>query len=277
MHIRAGWRRAAKPQRGALFLGENEGRDELPADKKDILGVEEVAEYLGVGTVTVYRWCREGRLPCLKIGKFWRIRREALEDFLSRGERPTSLVGQLRSYLFVPDSLIGIARTTYMLHRLDAAFLQVGELRGGLLVKFHGGEPETPEDELRAALERYGLAVTRLEREGRFRFVAEQNPVDGRAEVLERLAAEDTEAGRTIWASFDWTEQVGLDMALRQQEALKDIAEARQLVVKTGVLEEVASGWPIAELRRAQMVHSGTIWISDAGLSLSRVTPLGPG
>ena len=50
--------------------------------KKDLLGPEEVAEYLGVGLVTVYRWCREGRLPCLKVGKHWRIRQGALEDLL---------------------------------------------------------------------------------------------------------------------------------------------------------------------------------------------------
>ncbi len=35
----------------------------------ELLGVAEVADYLGVGMVTVYRWCREGRLPCLKVGK----------------------------------------------------------------------------------------------------------------------------------------------------------------------------------------------------------------
>lgn len=247
-------------------------RSKLYADKKDILGVEEVAEYLGVGPVTVYRWCREDRLPCLKIGKFWRIRRQALEDFLSRKERPTSLVGQLQSFLIVPDNIIGIAQTTDLLHQLDAAFLQVGEVRGGLLVKFHGGEPETSEDELRAILERNGLAVSRLEREGRFRFVAETDPVDGRTDALERLVAEEAEVGRTIWASFDWTEQVDLDVALRQQEALKALADARQLVVKTGVVEEAATGWPVGELRRAQMVHSGTIWIAESGLSLSRVT-----
>ena len=34
-----------------------------------LLSTEEVAEYLGVGRVTVYRWCKEGRIPCLKVGK----------------------------------------------------------------------------------------------------------------------------------------------------------------------------------------------------------------
>ena len=241
------------------------------ANNKDILSVEEVAEYLGVGVVTIYRWCREGRLPCLKMGKFWRIRREALEDFLNRRERPATLVGQLQSFLRVPDNLIGIAQTTDLLHRLDAAFFQVGETRGGLLVKFHGGESQASEDELRIILERNGLAVSRLEREERFRFVEETDPVEGRDAVLERLLNED-EAGRTLWASFNWTEQVSLDVALRQQEALKELTDAHQLVIKTGVVEEAADGWPVAELRRAQMVHSATIWIAESGLSLSRVT-----
>jgi excisionase family DNA binding protein len=243
----------------------------LFANNKDILSVEEVAEYLGVGVVTIYRWCREGRLPCLKMGKFWRIRREALEDFLNRRERPATLVGQLQSFLRVPDNLIGIAQTTDLLHRLDAAFFQVGETRGGLLVKFHGGESQASEDELRIILERNGLAVSRLEREERFRFVEETDPVEGRDAALERLLNEE-EAGRTLWASFNWTEQVSLDVALRQQETLKELTDAHQLVVKTGVVEEVADGWPVAELRRAQMVHSATIWIAESGLSLSRVT-----
>ena len=47
---------------------------------------EEVAEYFGVGKITVYRWCKEGRIPCLKIGKHWRVRREELVDFLKEAE-----------------------------------------------------------------------------------------------------------------------------------------------------------------------------------------------
>jgi excisionase family DNA binding protein len=98
-----------------------QGVDEVVA-RKDLLSAEDVAGYLGVGQVTVYRWCREGRLPCLKIGKSWRIRRTALEDFLRHGERSATLVGQLRSFLEVPDNVIGIAQNLDLLHRLDAAF-----------------------------------------------------------------------------------------------------------------------------------------------------------
>ncbi len=51
-----------------------------------LLSAEEVALYFGVKTTTVYRWCREGRIPCLKIGKHWRVRREDLVDFLEKAE-----------------------------------------------------------------------------------------------------------------------------------------------------------------------------------------------
>ena len=62
----------------------------------DLLEVPRVASYLRVSEVTVYRWCREGRLPCLRIGKSWRIRRSALEDLLKQGEQSPTLIGQLR-------------------------------------------------------------------------------------------------------------------------------------------------------------------------------------
>lgn len=51
-----------------------------------LLSVEEVAEHFGVTTTTVYRWRKEGRIPCLKIGKHWRVRREELVDLLKESE-----------------------------------------------------------------------------------------------------------------------------------------------------------------------------------------------
>src|ERR671914_345014 len=142
---------------------QNGGTMVRPLDK-DLLSAEDIAELMGVKETTVWRWCREGNLPCLKVGKHWRIRREALEDFLRRSEHATTLVGQLSSFLQVPDNVLAIAQNLGLLHRLDAAFFQVGEAQGGLLVKFYGGETHS-EDELRAEFEQNGLEVGRLERE----------------------------------------------------------------------------------------------------------------
>src|ERR687894_513896 len=109
------------------------------ARDKELLAATDVAELIGVKETTVYRWCKEGKLPCLKVGKHWRIRREALEDFLKRSESSRTLVGQLDSFLRVPDNVLSIAQNIGILRRLDAAFFRVGEARGGLLVKFYGG------------------------------------------------------------------------------------------------------------------------------------------
>jgi excisionase family DNA binding protein len=241
--------------------------------QNNLLGVAEVAEYLGVGEVTVYRWCREERLPCVKIGKYWRIRREALEDFLRRSERSYTLVGQLRSFLEVPDNVLAIAQDHEMLHNLDAAFFRVGEARGGMLIKYHRSELGESEDQLRAEFEKRQLEVRRLEDEGRFRFIVESDPAGGRPDELRRLVAEEVGDGRTIWANFNWEESIDLDTALRQQQEITEYVEDGGFVVKTGVLESELDDWPGAKQRRAQVLHSGTMWLSDAGVAFSRVLP----
>jgi excisionase family DNA binding protein len=239
-----------------------------------LLGAEDVARLMGVKETTVWRWCREGRLPCLKVGKHWRVRRQALEDSLRRSERSGTLVGQLSSFLRVPDNVLAIAQNTALLHRLDAAFFRVGETRGGLLVKFYGGEQQS-EDELRSTFQKNGLDVRRLEREGRFLMRPEADPLAGREDALVRLI-EDVGEGRSVWASFDWAVQVGLDTALEQQERLAELVDARQLVVKTAAIEEVIEHWPASTLRRVQSSHAGTISASESGLSLGRATPMPP-
>lgn len=70
----------------------------------ELLGTEEVARVLGVGQVTIWRWCREGSLPCAKIGRQWRVRRSALEEFVRRSVRSQTLTGQLRGFVEVPDN-----------------------------------------------------------------------------------------------------------------------------------------------------------------------------
>jgi excisionase family DNA binding protein len=246
------------------------------ARQKELLAAVDVAELVGVKETTVYKWCKEGKLPCLKVGKHWRIRREALEDFLRESERPRTLAGQLSSFLRVPDSVLAIAQNIDILHRLDAAFFRVGEARGGLLVKFYAGE-EHSEEELLSDFERNDLEARRLKREGRLLMRAEEEPLGGtRAEQLGRLIEEEGGEGSTVWASFNWVKPIELETALEQQKRLTDLVDASQLVVKTAAIEEAIDEWTPSELRRVQSAHSVIILASEKGLSLSRATPMPP-
>ena len=255
--------------------GNGAGRTRQTQPETELLGAEEVGRLVGVKETTVYKWCREGRLPCLKVGKRWRIRRGALEDFLKRSEHPVTLSGQLDSFLREPDSVLAIAQNLDILHRLDAAFFRAGEARGGLLAKFYAGEGSS-EEELLAAFEGNGLEATRLEREGRLLMRPEEDALGGgRGEALGRLLEEEGE-GRTLWASFDWVRPVDLDTAFEQQQELAVFVDAWRLVVKTAALEEAIEDWTSSELRRVQSVHSSIILASESGLSLSRATPMPP-
>ena len=246
------------------------------ARETELLGAEDVAGMLGVKETTVYKWCKEGKLPCLKVGKRWRVRRGDVEDFLKSSERRVTLAGQLGSFLRVPDSVLAIAQNMDILHRLDAAFFRVGESRDGLLVKFYGGE-DSPPEELISRFEENGLEASRLRREGRLLMRAEEDPLgDGLGDALAWILEEEEERGRTVWASFDWVKQVDLQTALGQQERLTELVDTRQLVVKTAALEEALDEWTPAQLRRVQAAHAALVLASDGGLSLSRATPMPP-
>jgi excisionase family DNA binding protein len=242
----------------------------------ELLAATDVAKLVGVKETTVYKWCKEGKLPCLKVGKHWRIRREALEDFLRESERPRTLVGQLDSFLRVPDNVLAIAQTVDVLHRLDAAFFRVGEARDGLLVKFFAGE-EHPEEELLSDFEENGLEARRLKREGRLLMRAEEEPLGGtRGKQLGRLIEEEGDEGMTVWVSFNWVKPVELETTLEQQKRLTKLVDASQLVVKTAAIEEALDEWPASQLRRVQSTHSAIILASEEELSLSRATPMPP-
>jgi excisionase family DNA binding protein len=242
----------------------------------ELLAAAEVASMIGVKETTVYRWCKEGKMPCLKIGKHWRVRREALENFLKESERPRTLVGQLDSFLRVPDSVLAIAQNVEILHRLDAAFFRVGESRGGLLVKFYAGE-EHSEGELLSDFEENGLEASRLQREGQLLMRPEEVPLSGtRHEQLGRLIEEEGGEGLSVWASFNWVRPVDLNTALEQQKLLSELVDAGRLVVKTAAIEEALDEWPASQLRRVQSAHSAIILASEEGLSLSRATPMPP-
>lgn len=50
--------------------------------RNEMLTPNEVAEYLKVPVHTIWRWCRKGTLPAVKIGKYWRVPRNELDAFI---------------------------------------------------------------------------------------------------------------------------------------------------------------------------------------------------
>jgi excisionase family DNA binding protein len=242
-----------------------------------LLAATDVAELIGVKETTVYRWCKEGKLPCLKVGKHWRIRRGVLEDFLRQSERPRTLAGQLDSFLRVPDNVLAIAQNIDILHRLDAAFFRVGEARGGLLVKFYAWE-EHSEEELLSDFEQNGLEASRLKREDRLLMRAEEEPSSGSrwrqlAQLIEEKGGYE---GRTVWASFDWVKPLEIETALEQQRQLSELVDARRLVVKTAAIEEAIEEWTASQLRRTQSMHTAMVLASEEQLLLSHARPMPP-
>lgn len=116
-------------------MGDTAGMKEEPYAQKDLLSAEDVAEYLGVGEVTVYRWCREGRLRCIKLGKHWRIRREALEDFLRQREWPAAIPGELSALLDTLSSHIAVIDGTGDIVVVNDAWRAFAESNGAVLSK----------------------------------------------------------------------------------------------------------------------------------------------
>ena len=50
--------------------------------KESIMTLREVAQYLGLHVMTVYKLTREGRVPAAKIGGQWRFKRDVLDQWL---------------------------------------------------------------------------------------------------------------------------------------------------------------------------------------------------
>jgi excisionase family DNA binding protein len=50
-----------------------------------MMTVHEVAEYLRLSEAKVYRLANRGQVPCLRIGKTWRFRKDLLDEWIKRG------------------------------------------------------------------------------------------------------------------------------------------------------------------------------------------------
>ena len=67
----------------------NDGFDSKPVkdggmrpERTQIMTTKEIAKYLGVHEMTVYRWLKKGVLPGFKIGGRWRSKKDLLDAYL---------------------------------------------------------------------------------------------------------------------------------------------------------------------------------------------------
>ena len=50
----------------------------------DIIGIKEVADYLNMKEQTVYRLVQKGKIPALKFGGTWKVRKDHLESMFNQ-------------------------------------------------------------------------------------------------------------------------------------------------------------------------------------------------
>jgi PTS system nitrogen regulatory IIA component len=71
--------------------------------KKDILTIKDVAEYLQVAERTVSDWAQKGEIPCGKLGSSWRFKRIEVEHWLDK-----KLVGNKRESKILPIAIADV-------------------------------------------------------------------------------------------------------------------------------------------------------------------------
>lgn len=105
-----------------------------------LLTSEELARHLGVDENTVYRWSRAGRIPALKVGRWWRFRLGDVEAALAGGAvRPHDLAGPLSAALERGDHVVAYDLEPGLAARLERAFVAAGLDRGAIVVRVAWG------------------------------------------------------------------------------------------------------------------------------------------
>ena len=64
--------------------GSEPKKETFKSVRTQIMTTKEIAKYLGVHEMTVYRWLKKGVLPGFKIGGRWRSKKDILDSFLEK-------------------------------------------------------------------------------------------------------------------------------------------------------------------------------------------------
>jgi excisionase family DNA binding protein len=67
---------------------------QVPLEFEPLLTAEEAAEHLRIHVKTLQKLAREQRVPCVRMGKYWRFRLSALDQWV------TALQNQMQPAVF---------------------------------------------------------------------------------------------------------------------------------------------------------------------------------
>ncbi len=70
------------PMESKMNNGSEPGKEIFSKDRTQIMTTKEIAKYLGVHEMTVYRWLKKAILPGFKIGGRWRSKKDLLDAYL---------------------------------------------------------------------------------------------------------------------------------------------------------------------------------------------------
>ena len=51
-------------------------------DFPQVLTIEEASKYLRIPLSTLYKLAQDGKIPCQKVGRHWRFRKETIDHWL---------------------------------------------------------------------------------------------------------------------------------------------------------------------------------------------------
>ena len=52
-----------------------------------VMTVDEVADYLKMKTVTIYKHAQTGKLPAFKVGSKWRFKKDTIDKWIEKQEK----------------------------------------------------------------------------------------------------------------------------------------------------------------------------------------------
>ena len=66
------------------------------AIEEEVLTLDELSKYLKIPKSTVYKLCQEGRIPAQKVGRHWRFRKQAIDQWLESNNNWKNPTGKKR-------------------------------------------------------------------------------------------------------------------------------------------------------------------------------------